>query len=62
MKPSESLAFQQIEGWLSVEEADALYNAAMQVGEKGCNKPVGEKSALRLRLEHLSDFLLPSLR
>jgi len=35
LRPSESTAFHQIDGWLTLEEADALYDAAVQVPETG---------------------------
>ena len=35
MRPSESAMFHQIDGWLTLEEADALYEAAAQVPEAG---------------------------
>ena len=41
MKPSESQPFKEIEGWLSLEEADALYEAAAQVPEGGCVVEIG---------------------
>jgi hypothetical protein len=35
MRPSKSTAFHRVDGWLSPEEADALYDAAVDVPECG---------------------------
>jgi len=35
LRPSKSAAFHQIDGWLSIEEAEALYDAAVAVPECG---------------------------
>jgi len=41
MKPSESNSFHQIDGWLTIEEADALYQAAVEIPECGCIVEIG---------------------